>query len=165
MMKKSILFFAIMAVFASVDAFAVASVKKLGTPNIATSTAKPVTVLPKTQVSVPTTDSVRAKAATVPAGRVATAGEANTRLSAGVSSIKAISSGSLSSLPSGGAGQQGTAGAITDVVTTGSGNYVTEVAMRGDNKLGVAKTNLLYAPVRRGTSDAIVDTVEIWIVK
>jgi len=165
MLRKSILFFAIMTVFVSVDAFAVASVKKLGTAGVSTSVAKPVTVLPKAPVSVPSADSFQTRVATTPAGRIAS-GDANTRLSAGVSSIKAISAGSLSNLPTGGGtSQHGTAGGVTDVVTSGTGNYVTDVSMRGDNKLGVTKTNLLYAPVRRGSNNAVVDTVEIWVVK
>jgi len=164
MIRKSILFLVVAAIFASVDAFAVPSVKKLGTSNVSANTVKQISVLPKTQVSTPSSDSLQVKSATTPVSRVSTS-DANTRLSAGVSSIKAISSGGLSTVPSGGSGQYGTAGTITDVVTSGTGHYVTEVAMRGDNKLGVTKTNLLYAPVRRASSDAVVDTVEIWVVK
>jgi hypothetical protein len=152
-MKKSVLFLAVLTVFVSLDAFAVASVKKLGTSNVSANPAKSAAVLPKAQVGG---GAIQAKAAVVPVGRGATT-DANARLSAGVSSIKAISSGNLTTIRP--------ADVEIDVVESGTGNYVTDVSMRGDNKLGVTKTNLLYAPVRQGSSDTIVDTAEIWIVK
>ena len=97
-MKKSVLFLAVLTVFASMDAFAVASVKKLGTANASVNTAKPTAVVPKAQVDVgAATGALQAKAATVPANRVSTT-DANARLSAGVSSIKAISSGNLTTV-------------------------------------------------------------------
>ena len=57
-----------------------------------------------------------------------------------------------------------TANAVTDVVESEPGNYVTDIAVDG-NKLNVTKTKLLYAPVRNGTNETITGDAEIWIVK
>jgi len=185
MIRKSILFFAALTIFASVDAFAVASVKKLGTSNASLNTAKPTVVLPKAQVSASGSDVLSARVAAAPAGKES-AGDSNAaRLSAGVNSIKTISTGKLTSIVTDGAGQHSTTGvsqenfnraieriealesqdSITDVVQKGAGNYVADVELGENNKLEVTKTKLLYAPVRRGSSDTIVDSVEIWVVK
>lgn len=185
MIRKSILFFAALTIFASVDAFAVASVKKLGTNSSSLNTAKPVATLPKAQVSGSMGESLPARVATISAAKE-DAGDVNpARLSAGVNSIKTISAGKLTSIVADGTSQYTGGGIsqenfnrvveriealesqnpVTDVVQKGAGNYVSDVELGENNKLEVTKTKLLYAPVRRGSNDAIVDSVEIWVVK
>ena len=53
---------------------------------------------------------------------------------------------------------------VTDVNTTTSGNYVTNVVMDG-NKLNVTKSNLLLAPVRNSAGQNVSGDAEIWIIK
>ena len=56
------------------------------------------------------------------------------------------------------------ANAITDVVENGSGAYVNDVKMNG-NELSVKKTNLLYAPVKNASGQTLSGNAEIWIIK
>jgi len=189
MLRKSIMFFVVLAFSVSVDAFAVSSVRKLGATSVSSGATKTVSTLPKAPASVPSGESLQTKSVVTPATREI--GDANARLSAGVNSIKTISSGKITSAISE-AGQLATMGAIDSAVErigdlegevdaldvrmndledsavkglseSGNGNYVSNVSLGEDNEITVTKTNVIVAPVRTGSYSGAEG--EIWLVK
>ena len=175
------MFFAALTISVScMDAFAVSSVKMLGN-NVAPSAEKPVSITP----SLPsrTNTAVQAKSVKAPVIRD-NLDDDSARLS-GLGVIKTINTAKVkqqaaqysnSTAPSSAGADEGlkarvealeqqNANAITDVVETGTGNYVSDVTVGSNHKLNVSKTRLLYAPVRNEGSSNVVSDAEIWIVR
>lgn len=181
MLRKSIIFFAALTVSVScMDAFAVSSVRMLGT-NAAPSPEKTVSVTPSLPAKANT--ALQAKSAKAPVVKN-TVAEDSARLS-GLGVIKTINTAKVkqqaaqysnNTTPSSAGADEGlkarvealeqqNANAITDVVETGTGNYVSDVTVGSNHKLNVSKTRLLYAPVRNDGSSNVVSDAEIWIVR
>ena len=189
MLRKTIVFFAALLIVSgayATEAFAAASVKKLGSASVSSNTAKPVALLPKQPVSNSGSASLQAKAATVSATKD-DSNVATSRLS-GVNAIKTISSGQIRQIASGGETQIVPSGVseealrnvvnrvevlenknvVTGVELEGSdGNYVKDVTTNSDGSIvKVQKTNSIIAPVRTGSYNAsAAEEGEIWLVK
>ncbi len=168
MMKKTMIFFVALIVgVAYADAFAVPSVRQLGTnvsANTTTNTEKNVAVLP----SLPKANPEAARVAKTT--QVAVKEPDDSRISV-AGAIKTINSGRFKQPESYnqvvGMVQKlegNVENAITGVTESGNGNYVTGIAVGSGNKLEVSKTRVLYAPVFQGNSDT-GSNAEIWVVK
>ncbi len=177
MVRKTIILFATLIVGASLtDAFAVPSVRQLGT-NVSTNTEKPIAVLPslpkasnpevvravKTQTetddtvripsisTIKTISSARIKQPVIPSEiQPVTSGVSEASFNAVVDRVNAL--------------EQQSENALTGVTESGTGNYVTGVTVGSGNKLEVSKTRVLYAPVFQGNYDT-GSNAEIWVVK
>ena len=176
MVRKTIILFATLIVGASLtDAFAVPSVRQLGT-NVSTNTEKPIAALPslpkasnpevvravKTQTE--TDDTVR-----IPSIGIKTISSARIKQPVISSETQPVTSGvseaSFNAVADRvNALEQQSENALTGVTESGTGNYVTGVTVGSSNKLEVTKSRVLYAPVFQGSSDT-GSNAEIWVVR
>lgn len=165
MVKKTIIFFATLVIGAvCMDAFAVPSVRQLGT-NASTNTEKNVALLPSLPKANP--DAIRA-AKLQPTKEV----DDSARISLGSFRYKQPTPNNQSGGNSSGGNIGGSAGsitgnvqnAITGVVEAEPGNYVTDLSVGTGNKLEVTKSRVLVAPVFQGNSDT-GSNAEIWVVR
>lgn len=176
MIKMSKILTAFVALVFCADAYAVQTVKKLGTVT-STSNAKPITTTQRTASNIASSARV-VKTATPVTNTTATTSTARMPSVTGIKSIGTLntskpqvtSNSSAEPQPIASDVIQGTINriedleyfaenAITDVTTT-SGTYVTDIYAE-NNTLNVTKTDKLFAPVRNGSTTT--DTAEIYI--